>query len=86
MTRRLKFRDVAALRELKATLIGSYFMDRAANGAYRSNLQSHLEDCKTKTMKGVLCQVKKDSSKRIKDVMLLLGFGLGQFSTTLSYK
>ena len=60
-------------------------MDRAANGAYRSNLQSLLEDCRTKTMKGVLCQVKKDSGKsRIKDVMLLLGFGLGQFTTTLS--
>ena len=60
-------------------------MDRAANGAYRSNL--HLEDCRTITMKGVLRLVKKVSSKsRIIDLMLLLGFGLGQFSTTLSYK
>ena len=59
-------------------------MDRAANRAYRTNLLSHLEDCRTKTMTGVLCLVKKDSSKSIKDVMLLLGFGLGQFTTTLS--
>ena len=62
-------------------------MARATNGAYRSNLLSHLEDCRTKTMKGVLSLVKKDSGKsRINDVMLLLGFGLGQFTTTLSYK